>query len=140
MPAVRVSSERSASALKFQLKAKTTGAAVLRAFAKQEEAIDVQTAGLRRTDGSDVDLSAALLGQISDGDLLLVVAPELERLEPEPEPEPERSAPEAGSEADSDSERDRDDAGGREDSESEAGRGPVIEAVDAFAFGLARHT
>ena len=35
------------------------GAAVLRAFAKQEEAIDVQTAGLRRTDGSDVDLSAA---------------------------------------------------------------------------------
>ncbi|KAH8050485.1 hypothetical protein JL720_15341 [Aureococcus anophagefferens] len=88
MPAVKVTSERDSTALIFQLKARTSGAKVLAAYAKQT-LLDTEGARLcRAEDGSAVDLARPLLDQIADGELLTVTDAPAAAAAPEEEPEP----------------------------------------------------
>ncbi|KAH8059972.1 hypothetical protein JL722_4924 [Aureococcus anophagefferens] len=88
MPAVKVTSERDSTALIFQLKAKTSGAKVLAAYAKQT-LLDTEGARLcRAEDGSAVDLARPLLDQIADGELLTVIDAPAAAAAPDEEPEP----------------------------------------------------
>ncbi|KAH8071077.1 hypothetical protein JL721_4508 [Aureococcus anophagefferens] len=88
MPAVKVTSERDSTALIFQLKARTSGAKVLAAYAKQT-LLDTEGARLcRAEDGSAVDLARPLLDQIADGELLTVTDAPAAAAAPDEEPEP----------------------------------------------------